>query len=282
MPVDTFTLDTDSLVTRNDTTFFGFDSIFATTDSIIDIPDSLANDSSYRAKRATPVEPDSSRSILSRINREKVDLENAVVFDAKDSLVMMGQNNAYLYGDGKVEYGQFKLNSEEIRMELDNSTVFATGVVDSTGNLAGAPVFSGGGGEYESKEMTYNFKTERGFITGVITEQGEGYLTGGASKKMEDGSFFVKNGKYTTCDDHEHPHFYFNVTQGKMIPNKNIVTMPSTWCLPMCPSLSPSRSAISLSPRIIQAESYSPLSEKTTTEGSTCATADIISPYQIM
>ena len=43
---------------------------------------------------------------------------------------------------------------------------------------------------------------------------------------MEDGSFFVKNGKYTTCDDHEHPHFYFNVTQGKMIPNKNIVTGP--------------------------------------------------------
>lgn len=226
VPVDTFTLDTDSLVTRNDTTFFGFDSIFATTDSIIDIPDSLANDSSYRAKRATPVEPDSSRSILSRINREKVDLENAVVFDAKDSLVMMGQNNAYLYGDGKVEYGQFKLNSEEIRMELDNSTVFATGVVDSTGNLAGTPVFSDGGDEYESKEMTYNFKTERGFITDVITEQGEGYLTGGASKKMEDGSFFVKNGKYTTCDDHEHPHFYFNVTQGKMIPNKNIVTGP--------------------------------------------------------
>ncbi len=98
---------------------------------------------------------------------------------------MMGQNNAYLYGDGKVEYGQFKLNSEEIRMELDNSTVFATGVVDSTGNLAGTPVFSDGGDEYESKEMTYNFKTERGFITDVITEQGEGYLTGGASKKWK-------------------------------------------------------------------------------------------------
>ena len=104
----------------------------------------------------------------------------------------MGQNNAYLYGDGKVEYGQFKLNSEEIRMELTIQPMFATGVVDSTGNLAGTPVFSDGGDEYESKEMTYNFKTERGFITDVITEQGEGYLTGGASKKMEDGSFFVK------------------------------------------------------------------------------------------
>ena len=69
--------------------------------------------------------------------------------------------------------------------------------------------------------MSYNFKTGRGFITDVITEQGEGFLTGGASKKMEDGSFFIEDGKYTTCDDHEHPHFYFNVTKGKMrLPTK--------------------------------------------------------------
>ncbi len=184
------------------------------------------NDSSYRARRANALPNDTSRTSLSRINREKADLEYSVTFDAKDSLVMIGQNNAYLYGDGNVEYGQFKLNSQEIRMELDKSTVYATGVVDSTGNLAGSPIFQDGKDQYESKEMTYNFKTERGFITDVISEQGEGYLIGGASKKMEDGSFFIKDGKYTTCDDHDHPHFYFNVTRGKMIPNKNIVTGP--------------------------------------------------------
>ncbi|MDE6444611.1 MAG: hypothetical protein K2K64_09385, partial [Muribaculaceae bacterium] len=199
-------------------TLFTLDSIAA--DSII------AADSLYRARRGTPLPHDSSRSTLSRINRNKVDLENAVQFDASDSLVMIGQNNAYLYGDSKVEYGQFKLNAQEIQMNLDNSTVYATGAVDSTGNLVGTPVFSDGGDEYESKEMTYNFKTERGFITNVITEQGEGYLTSEASKKMEDGSFFVENGKYTTCDDHDHPHFYFNVTRGKMNPKKNIVTGP--------------------------------------------------------
>ena len=42
---------------------------------------------------------------------------------------MIGQNNAYLYGGGNVEYGQFKLNSQEIRMELDTSTVYATGLL---------------------------------------------------------------------------------------------------------------------------------------------------------
>ena len=228
VPVDSLTLNTDWVNVKNDTAFFGYDSIFSTTDSIVVLPDSVVGpeDSSHKSKRAEAIPNDPSRSAFSRINREKVDLETSVTFDAKDSLVMIGQNNAYLYGDGNVEYGQFKLNSEEIRMELDQSTVYARGVVDSTGNLSGTPVFKDGGDEYESKEMTYNFKTERGFITDVITEQGEGYLTGGASKKMEDGSFFVQDGKYTTCDDHEHPHFYFNVTKGKMVPNKNIVTGP--------------------------------------------------------
>lgn len=233
VPIDSLTLFTEADTVRNDTVFFKYDSIFSTTDSLALLNDSLFTqgidnlpDSAYSARRGTPLPEDSTRSVLTRINRDKSDLEFAVTFDAKDSLVMIGQNNAYLYGDGNVEYGQFKLNSQEIRMELDKSTVYATGVIDSTGNLTGSPIFKDGKDEYESKEMTYNFKTERGFITDVITEQGEGYLTGGVSKKMEDGSFFFGDGKYSTCDDHEHPHFYFNVTKGRMVPNKNIITGP--------------------------------------------------------
>ncbi|MCH5227413.1 MAG: LPS-assembly protein LptD [Muribaculaceae bacterium] len=240
VPIDSIQVNTEMGTNRNDTFFYAYDSLLSTTDSIIDLPlDSInLNDSSMvlpdsliSASRRARVERntlgyDTTKSKVSRINRDKVDLETAVTFSAKDSLIMEGTNNAFLFGDGNVEYGQFNLKAEEIRMELDQSTVFAKGAIDSVGNLFGNPVFKDGGEEYESKQMTYNFKTERGYITDVISEQGEGYLTGGASKKMEDGSFFVQDGKYTTCDDHDHPHFYFNVTKGKMIPNKNIVTGP--------------------------------------------------------
>lgn len=229
VPLDSADLNTDWVNFNNDTAFFGYDSIFSTSDSVFYEPDEIAESNHRnptRRGRGEAIDFDTTRNTLSRINRNKVDIESAVTFEAKDSLVMFGQNNALLYGNGNVEYGQFKLNSQEIRIELDKSTVFARGVEDSTGNLAGTPVFKDGNEEYESKEMTYNFKTERGYITDVITEQGEGYLTGGASKKMEDGTFFVQDGKYTTCDDHEHPHFYFNVTKGKLVPNKNIVTGP--------------------------------------------------------
>ncbi|MCH5235704.1 MAG: LPS-assembly protein LptD [Muribaculaceae bacterium] len=236
VPIDSLEVNTEMGTNRNDTFFFAYDSLLSTTDSIVNLnenlKDSLSTDSlenRYRVRGAQSFDRtnlDTTRTSVSRINREKVDLETAVTFSAKDSLIMEGTNNAFLFGDGNVEYGQFKLTAQEIRMELDKSTVYARGATDSIGELFGTPVFKDGGEEYESKQMTYNFKTERGFITDVISEQGEGYLTGGASKKMEDGSFFVQDGKYTTCDDHEHPHFYFNVTKGKMIPNKNIVTGP--------------------------------------------------------
>ncbi len=166
------------------------------------------------------------RQRLTRLNREKVDLEDMVSFSAKDSLVLFGQNNAYLYGDGTVEYSDLQLNSGEIRMVLDSSTVYAAGIYDSVGTLTETPIFKDRSGEYESQTMTYNFKTQRGYITDVITQQGEGYLTGGKTKKMEDGCFFVENGFYTTCDNHEHPHFGFHLTKAKVTPKKNIVTGP--------------------------------------------------------
>ncbi|MDE6338801.1 MAG: hypothetical protein K2K97_03310, partial [Muribaculaceae bacterium] len=191
----------------------------ATSDSLPS--DSLRKDTLYSR------EPLSDRKGFSRIVREKVDLDNALNFTAKDSLVLIGQNNAYLYGDGDVDYGEFTLKAAEIRMELDSSTVYAEGVLDSVGQLQGNPVFKQGGDEYESKLMKYNFKTERGYITEVITEQDEGYLIGGVAKKNPDGSFYLQDGKYTTCEDHEHPHFYFQITRGKMRPKKDVVTGPA-------------------------------------------------------
>ncbi len=163
------------------------------------------------------------RTSMTRINREKVDIDNSVTFSAKDSVVLIGNNLAYLFGDSEVEYGSFKLNADEIKMVMDSTTVYANGRLDSVGELKGKPIFQDGGDTYESKTMSYNFKNQRGFITDIITEQGEGYLTGGRSKKMEDGSFFAEDAMYTTCDEHDHPHFYFKLTRGKMRPGKDVV-----------------------------------------------------------
>ncbi|MDE5850464.1 MAG: LPS-assembly protein LptD, partial [Muribaculaceae bacterium] len=167
---------------------------------------------------------DDDREIVTRINREKVDIDNSVTFSAKDSVILLGNKLAYLFGDGEVEYGNFKLNADEIKMVMDSTTVYANGRLDSVGELQGKPVFQDGGDTYESKTMAYNFKNQRGYITDIITEQGEGYLTGGRAKKMADGSFFSEDAIYTTCDEHDHPHFYIKLTKGKIRPGKDVVS----------------------------------------------------------
>ena len=189
----------------------------------------LPDSSSIAVRRDSGAGLPSDRVRMSRINLnpDNSDLSGAVTFSAKDSMLLIGQNNAYLYGDGQVEYEEFKLNSAKIELFLDSATVAATGMPDSTGTVEGNPIFSEGGTTYESESMRYNFKSERGYITNVITEQGEGYLQSGITKKNADGSFFLQDGKYTTCDNHEHPHFYFNITRGKMRPKKDVVTGPA-------------------------------------------------------
>ena len=163
----------------------------------------------------------------SRFVRERVDLDHVVEFNAKDSIILFGRNHAVMYGGSKILYGDIDMTAAQISMDMDSSQVQAIGVPDTVGELTGNPVFKDNSGEYESREMKYNFKTKRGYITDIVTEQGEGYLTGGITKKTEDDYYYIKDGKYTTCDDHEHPHFYFQLTKAKVKPKKNVVTGPA-------------------------------------------------------
>ena len=203
--------ESGSIRQKSDTIASVSDSIVAAVDSVVAPRDSAAIDTVPRSK----------------IVRSMVDLDNFVDFSAKDSLVMFGQNKAFMYGDSKVVYGEIDLAADELQMDMRESTVYAVGRPDTTGEIIGSPVFKDKSGEYESKTMRYNFKTERGYITDVVTQQGEGYLTGGKTKKMEDNTYFMENGRYTTCDDHEHPHFYMQLTKAKVVPKKNVVSGPA-------------------------------------------------------
>lgn len=196
-------------------------------DSIVAQMDSVKNEKRGKDSPNIFVKKDSAKADTSRFVRRFVDLDNSVSFSAKDSLVFYGKNNANMYGSGSVTYGNIDLKAMEIQMNMDKSEVYAVGRADSVGDLEGKPVFKDPSGEYESKTMRYNFKSKKGYITDVVTQQGEGYLTGGITKKMENDEYYIKDGRYTTCDDHEHPHFYMQLTKGKVKPNKNIVTGPA-------------------------------------------------------
>ena len=174
----------------------------------------------------TPL-PERTPPAASRIVRKKVDLDAPVVFSSADSMVILRRDSAFMYGNSSVTYGDIKLDAEQIEMNLGDNTVYAVGRADSVGEVKGTPVFHEGGSDYEAKTMRYNFKTSKGIITNVVTQQGEGYLTGGLTKKDVDDSYYIKDGRYTTCDNHDDPHFYMQLTKAKVRPKKNIVTGPA-------------------------------------------------------
>jgi hypothetical protein len=153
-------------------------------------------------------------------------LEAEVVYEAEDSIVMTAGNKAFLYGQGKVRYQEIELQSEYIHISMDSSLVYATFGRDTADQEFGYPLFKQGAEEYESKSMRYNFKTRKGYSQGSITQQGEGYVTANHTKKMADDVLNMMDGKYTTCDEHEHPHFYIKLTKAKVRPHKDIVSGP--------------------------------------------------------
>ncbi|KAA6316285.1 LPS-assembly protein LptD, partial [termite gut metagenome] len=159
--------------------------------------------------------------------KKKQPLDAPVVYEANDSIVFTKNGYAHLYGKGKVNYEKIELTSEIITMNMDSSTVYARGVMDSLGIETGIPIFKDGETPYETKTIRYNFKSKKGLISHVVTQQGEGYVTGNNAKKGQDDELFMVSGKYTTCDNHEHPHFYLHLTRAKVRPKKNVVTGPA-------------------------------------------------------
>lgn len=154
-------------------------------------------------------------------------IDDIIAYDATDSIVMLGTNMVYLFGSSHVDYKDKGLEAQFMRMNVDSNLVYAHYVLDSLGRPTAHPKFKDGDQSYEAKSMTYNFKTSKGFITGAVTQQGEGYVTAERTKKDALNHMYMEGGRYTTCTNHEHPHFYLNLTRAKVRPGKNIVAGPS-------------------------------------------------------
>jgi len=193
------------------------------------IPDTLSMDSLELAiwKHNKAVE-DSLRADSTNRQR-KNGIDSPVTFSAEDSLIYEAASGmAFLYGSSNVKYQNMDLESEQIALNLDSSKVHATGARDTTeeGGMKGMPVFKMGSETYESDTMAFNFKTKKGLIQQVYTEQQDGFLTSELSKRDSAGNLYLRHGRYTTCDD-PHPDFYLALSRAKVRPGKDVIFGPA-------------------------------------------------------
>lgn len=155
------------------------------------------------------------------------DIEAVISYFAEDSIVSDFRiNKVFLYNDAWFEYGNIRLDADYIEIDWDNSLIYASGLADSTGVKQGNPVFKEGNSTYEIRnEMRYNFETGKAIITDVVTQQDEGLLRGQTVKKGEDGSIYLSDGFYTTCDLVE-PHWHISSNKIKSIRGEKVISGP--------------------------------------------------------
>lgn len=148
-------------------------------------------------------------------------LDDMITGKNKDSLVYnIKEKTVYIYDEGDVTYQKMNLKGDFMRVKLDEKIILAHGKADSLGKPT-RPEFKEGEATYTMDTIRYNLKTEKALIKGVATQEGEGYLIGKNVKKMADNSINIASGKYTTCDNVDHPHFYLAMSKAKMTSGEN-------------------------------------------------------------
>ena len=153
--------------------------------------------------------------------------KTTVKYQAKDSTIYAADGRTVeLFGEASVIYGDISLKAEYIRLNYLTNEVYAKGRYDSTAKKwIGRPIFQDGEGKYDTKEIRYNFKSRKGRIQGVVTQQGEGNIRGTTVKKDAEDNMYIGKAIYTTCNLAV-PHFHINASKLKVIHNTQVVAGP--------------------------------------------------------
>ena len=171
------------------------------------------------------------RDSVKRPRKPGAFLDDPISGKNKDSLVYDVRNKmVHIYNEGDVTYQNSNLKADYMQIDMNSKLIHAYGKPDSLEGKAivTKPEFSDGGeAPYKMDTITYNLESKKAKIKGVATQQGDGWLVGGSVKKMPDNTINIENGKYTTCDETDHPHFYLAMTKAKVIPGKKVVTGPA-------------------------------------------------------
>ena len=199
-------------------------------------PDSLRRDSIRQAREmrrtvdsilnSAGVDYDSLSTIgdtISQRRKSGAGLDRIISGRAVDSLYYdMRKKMVYMYEKGEVTYDNMNLQADFMNIDLDSKNIYAYGKADTINGepTVTRPLFTQGGTSLNMDTIAFNIESQRAKIKGIATQQGDGWLIGQNVKKMEDNSIHIADGMYTTCDQTDHPHFYYYMSKAKVIPGE--------------------------------------------------------------
>lgn len=151
--------------------------------------------------------------------------DTIIYASSQDSLILkVNEKKMNLYGKSEIKFKSTNLKSAVIYVDFNTNTIQARGIESDSipGNMIGTPVLIEGDDAYAGSKIDYNFKTTRGMITAAKTSDGDTYYTGEKIHKVNNNTYFIADGIFTTCD-HDPPHYYFYSPKMKMVQNEQIV-----------------------------------------------------------
>ena len=158
---------------------------------------------------------------ITKRRRSGSGLDRIIKGRATDSLYYDMRNKmVYIYEKGDINYGDMNLQADFMNIDLDSKNIYAYGKADTVNGepTITRPLFTQGGTSLNMDTIAYNIESQRAKIKGIATQQGDGWLIGQDVKRMEDNTIHIADGMYTTCDQTDHPHFYYYMSKAKVIP----------------------------------------------------------------
>ncbi|OBX21462.1 MULTISPECIES: putative LPS assembly protein LptD [Bizionia] len=133
------------------------------------------------------------------------------------------EQKLYMYNEAEVYYEDMELKAGIIVIDYNTNTVFAKGIVDSTGLYTQAPIFKQADNEVKPDSIKFNTVTEKALIYNSNTQQGDIKIFAPITKKVNDSVIFLYKGRFTTAKDIENPEYYFQASKIKIVPGEKIV-----------------------------------------------------------
>jgi len=185
------------------------------TDTLVILKDSIITDTILIKVR----EP-ARDAIDSRITYKAVDVIKRDIINERFILTK----------NAEINYGELLIKADSIVIDMKSNLLFAIGRRDTTGKINGKPSFKEGSNEFESDELTYNFKTRKALIKNIITKQDAGLLHSAYTKLLEDGTSNISRSTYSTCEA-DTPHFYISLPRARIYPGEKIISGPANLVL---------------------------------------------------
>lgn len=107
------------------------------------LTDTIPPDDAAQAADSLP--PDSVQTGDTASVQPKGDIKTTIQYNAEDSIYFdIVKQTIHLYGNAHIDYGEVSLDAAYIQLDWVNNLLTAQGMADSTGKVAGKPVFKEG------------------------------------------------------------------------------------------------------------------------------------------